>query len=155
MMGDFGFFWMTSDGILDADWQNLESLAEEFAESVERGDADASLVCRKRLLDYLDCLETAYGKLASILATRADYADRLEDRITLYLQAWELAVTNNDAPNITFISSSLAQVYLEEAGNFESANEWLLKLSDALAVHWDDFEHQEFLRLKKLLPAGE
>jgi hypothetical protein len=136
---------MTSDGISDSDWDILSALAREVVEGVDRPEDDKS--AEQRLLKFLDELEQKYGKRPSILATRADYIDDDRERATLLEEAYELARTMNDSLNRTLIASSLAQLFTEDIEDHKSGRRWVDELGDCLALHWDDGEHREYLRL--------
>lgn len=136
---------MTSDGVSDADWEVVSKLAREVVESVECTEDCQS--AEQRLLRFLDELEQKYGKRPSILATRADYVDGVRERVTLLEEAYELARAMNDSLNRTLSASSLAQLFIEEIEDHKSGRRWVDELGDCLALHWDDGEHREYLRL--------
>lgn len=142
---------MTSDGINDLHWAQVETLASEVAHHSGQGRSEQASDAQQRLLHYLDELEACYGRRGSILATRADYVDDLGKRLQILQEAHALAVATNDASNRTYISSSLAQILIEDAGDYRAGRQWLSELADSLAAYWDDFEHQEYLRLKEMI----
>ena len=60
---------MTSDGISDEDWSRIRELAVDVVNASASGNDDGE---GSRLLEALDVLERTYGRLPSIVATRAD-----------------------------------------------------------------------------------
>jgi hypothetical protein len=136
---------MTSDGISDSDWEVVSNLARDVVESVERPEEHEG--AERRLLMFLEELEQKYGKRPSILATRADYVEDVRERVTLLDEAYELATAMNDSLNCTLIASSLAQLFIEEMQDKKSGRIWVNELGECLALHWDDGEHREYLRL--------
>lgn len=138
---------MTSDGISTEDWNVVQDYAASIANAACADDAATSDKITEKLLRYLECLEAQYGKLPSILATRADYVNDLSQRVRLLEQAYEYAKQSTDRENLTLTASSLAQIYVEEAVNVSAAQKWLALLADALGNKWDDLEHQEFQKL--------
>lgn len=138
---------MTSDGINTEDWEVVQDYAAKIANAACADDAKTSDIITEKLLRYLECLEAKYGKLPSILATRADYVNDLTQRVKLLEQSYELAKQSDDRENLTLTASSLAQLYVEEAVDVSAAQKWLALLADALESKWDDLEYQEFQKL--------
>jgi hypothetical protein len=136
---------MKSDGISDSDWDILSDLARKVVESVDRPEDNKS--AEQRLLKFLDELEQKYGKRPSILATRAYYIDDDRERVLLLEEGYKLAAAMNDSFNRTLIASSLAQLFIEDMEDHKSGRIWVDELGDCLALHWDDGEHGEYLRL--------
>lgn len=138
---------MTSDGISTNDWEVVKEFAAEIANARCANDETTSDITAQKLLRYLDHLEAKYGKLSSILATRADYTSDLRQRVRLLQEAYELARISNDRENLTLTAAALAQLFVEEVGDVSSGEKWLASLADALGNKWDDMEHQEFKKL--------
>ena len=86
---------MTPDGITSADWDRVAELALELSRHV---DDEGSDEYRNRLLLYLDTLESKYGQLPSILATRADFwwDEQTATKEDLLIRAYQLAVERRD-----------------------------------------------------------
>jgi hypothetical protein len=142
---------MTTDGISTEDWDVVKDFAARIANAVCADDNANSQRLTEELSRYLERLETKYGKLPSIIATKADYTADLNQRVELLKQAYALAKQSDDKVNMTLTASSLAQLFVEEALDVPSAESWLALLSDALGDSWDDLEHQELLRLQREL----
>ena len=121
-------------------------LSEAIASSVCAGDHQSARATTRALLKELKTLETKYGSLPSILATRADYIRRISQRITLLERAWRQARKIEDKANLVFISSSLAEIFVEVVRSPEAGEKWLQRLGEALSVYWDDHEYQSFNR---------
>jgi hypothetical protein len=142
---------MTSDGISDSDWETVRNLSAKVAQAQCAGcDAESDSHARE-LLRYLAVLEAKYGATASILATRADYVDDRAERIRLLELAWNVAKERSDWANCVFTSSSLAVAYIEELGSISKGIKWLRVFEESLEHYWDDDEHNEMLRLRKLI----
>ena len=135
---------MTSDGISTEDWEVVHDYAVKIANAACADDHASSDILTMKLLRYLDSLESKYGKRASILATKADYESDQILRVSLLEQAHEIARHSGDRENLTFTSSSLARLYVEESVDIPAAQKWLALLADALGNKWDDLEYQEF-----------
>jgi hypothetical protein len=142
---------MTSDGIHEADWLPVRQIASKIVELISVGRAREAEAAKIEMLSCLDRLEARYGRRPSILATRADYCEEPEQRISLLKEAFALAKAAGDKSNCTGIASSLAQLLIEDAEKHDAGEEWLGVLADCLAEHWDDFEHNEYVRLKRAL----
>lgn len=113
----------TSDGIDARDWEVIGDLAAAVANRTG-SNFDASLD-RKRLLRALDKLEKKYGRLPSILSTRADYVDDPELSLSLLKEAYVTADERSDVKNKAFISSTLSELYLESFQRKDLARFWL------------------------------
>jgi hypothetical protein len=138
----------TSDGISSEDWDLLRELAVEVV-NAEPGEDEE--LCRRRLLDYLDGLESKYGPLPSILATRADYlVDDVPGRVTLLSRAYALAAEAGDARNQLHIASSLAAIYIEEVENAAEGGKWLARAKEHLGAG-TDVDRREYARVEKSL----
>ena len=133
----------TSDGIVTADWDVVHGLAVDVVNAADEEKAHHV----RRLLDYLDVLESKYGPLPSILATRADYLDAEDPaREELLLHAQSIAEANADATNQLYVAQSLAELYLERA-DLKRADHWLTRMRDCLAArNGDDFSEYERMR---------
>ena len=132
---------MTSDGIATQDWDRVHELALEVVNSSGEGDIGASDQASLRLNGLLDELQEKYGPLPSLLATRADYSDRFEDREYWYLAAYRQATERGDLKNLMLISESLASLYVEN-NRWEDAADWVGLLEQHL-VACPDSDHAE------------
>ena len=99
------------------------------------------------LLRHLDDLETKYGRAASILATRADYTSDPQRKVQLFEEAYQRAKTMEDKVNMTYVASSLAQVFIDDIEDLTLGEKWLAHLADSLGDSWDDYEHKEYKEL--------
>ena len=104
---------MTEDGIATEDWDRVHELALEIVNSSAEGEVPASDQASLRLVELLDEFQEKYGPLPSLLATRADYLVRFEDREYWYLAAYKQAAERGDARNLVSISESLTSLYAE------------------------------------------
>ena len=141
---------VTADGILSEEWEIVASISASIANNVvgsnneKIGDA---LV--KTLFCYLDFLELKYGKIASLLATRADYVDDVLKKESLLCRAYIDAEDKNDFRNKTFISSSLSELYVDEIADFNSGKRWLQIFEENLNSYYDEDEESLLCELKE------
>ena len=127
---------VTSDGIEGDDWEEIVTLSAAVANQASIG-LDSGLET-KRLMRALDKLEKKYGRLPSILSTRADYVDDADVSISLLKEAYVTADENSDVKNKVFISSSLAEMYLDTFENKQLASFWVETLKKDLEKYPDD-----------------
>ena len=109
----------TPDGISRGDWEMVHQCAVDIATAAD--DDVASQQSTRRLLQMLERLEHRYGPLPSILATRADYTEDASGRLALYQAAYDVASSREDARNLVWVASSLAELYAEELRDPTSA----------------------------------
>ena len=128
---------VTSDGISTDDWSLVHELALEVVNLSAAGDDAASNAASVRLLWLLDTLQEKYGPLPSLLATRADYVDRPEDREYLLLKAYEQARLISDWKNLVSIAESLASFYIEHRSDYRNGAHWLGALEENLKSFHD------------------
>jgi hypothetical protein len=149
---------MTPDGISTEDWDRVHELALDVVNTSAEGDEKASARASDRLRGVLDELQEKYGPLPSLLATRADYVDRGEDREYWLLAAYDQAQQRQDAKNLVWIAESLASLYLEERSDREKGTEWLTALERHLQTFHDAYEAKQASRLREILerrqPSG-
>ena len=138
----------TSDGINKEDWKEIEELAEEI---VSADDEHLAKKYTEDIIAKLNNLQTKYGDLPSILSTKADYIDNISKALILFKKAYEVAQSMDDKKNLTFISSSLAQKYIEELEDNKCGKIWLDELRINLNNYYDDYEFEEYIRLSKFL----
>jgi hypothetical protein len=90
--------------------------------------------------------------LPSLLATRADYLDRLEDREYWYLAAYKQAAERGDAKNLVSISESLASLYAENL-HWKEAADWVGLLEQHLIVCPDSYDAEQAVCIRRLLAS--
>ncbi|CEI78109.1 hypothetical protein F8135_23735 [Pseudomonas aeruginosa] len=129
----------TSDGITDSDWESIIISAEEIAELTGR-EIDARFA-QKKILSQLDRLEKKYGRLPTILSTKADYIDSTDERLSLLKEAYITADEIQDKKNKVFISGSIIEIYLELPEKKSFAQYWLEKFESDLK----DYPKDEYL----------
>lgn len=139
---------MTSDGISTRDWNRVRALATKVANTAEDSPAEVRLT--KQLHELIDNLATKYGELPSLLATKADYLEDASERLKLLSRAYRVAERRADKPNLTFVSSSIAQLCIEELRDLRQGGAWLRKLEEHLGQWWDDSEAKELVRLGRI-----
>lgn len=140
----------TSDGISSEDWDVVHDLALEAVDASVTAAGETSLV-HTRLLEWLDHLETKYGRLVSILATRADYlAENDPRRESLLLEAYRLAERDGDVSNLVELSHSLTEYYLSW-GHADQAAAWFHRFESYVATSPDAFLKAESRRFRDRL----
>lgn len=127
----------TSDGISEEDWSKVELLAEEIVD-VSAQDADSKFLENKLLL-FLGELEAKYGRLPSIVATEADYVNDRSMELRLLKEAYSASIEVGDSKNIAYISSSLAEFYLENTNEKDKAVFWISIFSESLSEYNDSY----------------
>ncbi|MDH1262926.1 hypothetical protein [Pseudomonas sp. GD03944] len=126
----------TTDGVQDDDWEEVMSLAAAVADQTSM-NLDARLD-KKRLLRTLDKLEQKYGRLPSILSTRADYIDDVNVSLSLLKEAYVSADETFDLKNKVIISSSIAEIYTDEPNKKPRAAFWVETLKMNLREYSND-----------------
>ncbi len=126
----------TSDGITDADWDVLKDIAWEMFHALQQ-DCDDSLL-RQRLFVTLDRFERKYGRLPSLLITRADFTedDDLPER--LLKEAFVTAEELGDVEGQVSAIDSLARHYLSINREASLINFWLDRMEKLLEDLDDD-----------------
>ena len=145
----------TTDGISSEEWDRVTELAFEIWRHINDAEVETR---RLELFAYLDALETKYGPLPRILATRADFSSSgdMDHQEELLVRAYALAVERGDRLNALVIAHSLADMYLGELGRPLEGGRWLACLGTHL---YDDPEdpwwQEEYDRLKKIAKTLE
>ena len=140
----------TTDGIQDNDWEEVMSLAAAVANQTGLS-LDAGLE-RKRLMRALDKLEQKYGRLPSILSTRADYVDDANISLSLLKEAYVTADEASDLKNKVIISSSIAEIYLDSFDNKSRADFWIKTLKRDLEKYSsDEYFNELYIELAQRL----
>jgi hypothetical protein len=146
---------MTPDGIATEDWARVHELSLDVVNASSRDDYKDLEQARKQLQVLLDQLQDRYGPLPSLLATRADYVEDSARREYWLLLAFAEAERLGDKKNLTLISHSLADYYLEHAPDERQATFWLDRLENCLKDHFEAFEAKELARLRSRLETRE
>jgi hypothetical protein len=139
----------TSDGVTDADWDVIMTLAENVVHQTGL-DLDPSLA-KKRISLALNKLENKYGRLPSILSTKADYVDDFGERLSLLKEGYVTADEILDIKNKVFISSSIAELYIE-VKNKQLAKYWIAKMkADLEGFPGDEYFQNLYLELQEMV----
>lgn len=141
---------MTSDGVSTRDWRRVRALATRIANAPDDSDQESRLVGAMCVL--IDSLTERYGERPSLLATKADYLEAAPERLRLLLRAYRLAEQRGDEPNLTLISSSIAQLLcIEELADFRKGRAWIGRLQKHMSAWGDESEAKELDRLRRIL----
>lgn len=141
----------TSEGIPRNEWMLVEDLADKVLDANLSGDLVIELKYKEQMINLLDKLQTKYGELPSIYATKADYIDDIQQEVVLLKKGFDIANNLNDKKNRTLISGSLAQRYIEELRDKANGIIWINKIEDCLKEYYDKDEAEQCSELKKLL----
>ncbi len=133
------------------DWEKVTTLACNFANAVEEHNEKLSCRYRNRIHKLLNNLMEKYGELPSLLATKADYTENIREKLPLLRKSYSLALKAKDHPNLTWVSSSIAEIYIDELKNLRSGRHWVSLLEKHLQFHSDDEEKNHLQKLKKQL----
>jgi hypothetical protein len=136
-------------------WRKLTQAAEEYCAAVESENLQGAERERKQILRLLNAVERTFGRVPSVLATRADYVRPTSLKERLLLEAFAEAKRLKDAKNVTLISASLAQLYLEEVGDMVLGRKWVDALGKALVDYPDSTESATYLELKAELDGKQ
>lgn len=145
----------TTDGISSDEWDRVTELAFEIWHHIDDAEEETR---RLQLFAYLDALETKYGPLPSILATRADFssAGDIGNQEELLVRAYALAVERGDRFNALVIAHSLADMYLWELGKPLEGGTWLACFGTLLRHDPEDpWWQEEYDRLKEIAKTLE
>ena len=118
---------MTSDGITKSDWDKLRALAAQLANAACADDKVLYNRYREDLLEYLNQLKAKYGDLPSIIATQADYTNRVREKKRLLKRALRRAEEIDDLKNQILIAESLEEFHKEEVLDRAEAAAWRRK----------------------------
>lgn len=142
---------MTSDGIANADWQRVAERAHAVIEASTIHDETLVQHRTQELFDVLDELEEQYGRLPSLTATRADFTDDCPEKLRLLRQAYDDATTRGDGTNLLYISTSLAEHFMDDdSPDRDRGQEWL----DAMHMHLafgGESDHAIYAELRRRL----
>ena len=122
----------TSDGINDDDWDQIHHDAAAIVEA-SSGGLDTSLLT-SRLMDQLSYLEEKYGRLPSLLATRADFIEDETLTRALLKEAYITALELEDDINAKEICLSIFESYRELDSDHPLGSFW----AELLRSHLED-----------------
>jgi len=136
---------MTQDGISTEEWDRVHAVAVDI---VNASAIDDDVLCAhhtERILDLLDELEAAYGRIPSILDTRADYTSDPIVAIALYEEA--LAASENQKLS-SLILPSLIRLKIQERHDESSISDRLVELGRMIDTDRNSFELDDLLELQ-------
>jgi hypothetical protein len=135
---------MTPDGISTEEWDRVHAAAVDIVNASAIEDEFLCAHHTQRLLDILDELEVTYGRIPSILDTRADYTDDPSVAIALYEEA--LAATED--PELTSLTlPSLIRLKIQEYHDESSISRRIVQL-EQLTDQEKGFELEELQELQ-------
>lgn len=134
---------MTPDGISAEDWEKVFQVARSLTNALLREEVDLVLNCQSQLGEVLDELESRYGRLPSILATRADFSECPEEAMLLLQEALQIAT---DQLSIRLALQSLVSLQLTAGCRRESIAENFVWLGEVTGDQEGEREELEELR---------
>jgi hypothetical protein len=135
---------VTTDGITTDDWARVKACAVELLHAL---DSDQEVECRFHLLQCLNELETKYGALPSLVATRADFIEESNKNEAFLLRAYALARALGDRGSALQVAHSLASLYIDDLTKCIEASRWLLRLNKHIIEQQDEEYARELERL--------
>lgn len=136
---------MTRDGISTEEWDRVHAVAVDIVNASAIEDEVLCAHHTERLFDILDGLEAIYGRVPSILDTRADYTDDPTVAIALY----EEALSVSEEPDLTsLVLPSLIRLKIQERHPESSISVLLLRLIRLTNTDVSSFERDELRELQ-------
>ncbi len=143
----------TSDGISGFDWDKIRGMSADVANAAICDDQGALRKARSEILSAIKQFIVKYGEKPSLLATKADYVEDLNDRIPLLEKAYEISCDTCDVRNKTYISQSLAELYIDDMKDMQKGAFWVKNLAESLASYSEPYEAEEYIRLSSALKS--
>lgn len=136
---------MTPDGISTEDWDNVFEAGAAITHASGMEDEVLREHYQMRLFDLLDELEAKYGRLPSILATRADFSDDPKEAIPLLQEALSIA-TDDLSQRLTL--QSLLHLLIENGGQTEIIAQYMTRLTELTPQEGDKSDRDELSSLQ-------
>lgn len=136
---------MTPDGIRTEDWDRVHAAACEI---VNASSMDDPVLCEHHtvlLFETLDELERHYGRIPSILATRADFTDDPQVAILLLEEA---LLASSDPISSRLALQSLVRLMIDEQFDEASVEARLADLDNFTDADADPSDLEEALGLR-------
>ena len=131
---------MTPDGISTGDWDRVHEAVADVVNASAADDDVLSCHHTERLFSILDELESIYGRIPSVLATRADFTDDPTVAIALHEEALAVA---RDPVSLRLSLQSMIRLKIDERHDESSITDRLLQLEtltdrDQDGTDWDE-----------------
>ncbi len=133
------------------EWERIKEAARHVVNATFAEDEILRASKLIDLLDVLDELQTKYGTHPVLLETEADFISDENERVTLYLQAVELANTHH-FPSLS-IRLSLAGLFVD-LERFAEANAQLLACENELPDA-DESEGETWVELRGIVQEAK
>jgi len=137
---------MTPDGISDDDWHRVHHAACDIVNASAAGDEVLCEHHHERLFEIIGELETVYGRLPSLLATRADFMDDDASAIPLLQEA---LVACEDPVSEQLTLDSLIGRMINQHFPDEIIQTHLTRLESIITSNGDDGDQAKLAELKK------
>lgn len=137
---------MTPDGLSTEDWDRVHETALEI---VHASSMDDEILCShhtEHMFEILDELETRYGRIPSVLATRADYIDDPLMAIALHEEVLLIAT---DPLSRRFSLQSLIRLMIDLCYEGSSIQVLLDELERVTDLDAESFDADEFRELQE------
>ncbi len=136
---------MTPDGITTADWVRVEEAASQIVNASLMDDEILGAHHKSALFQLLDELEGRYGRVPSILSTRADFSDDPREAIPLLEEALALST---DHISTRLALQSLVSLMIEEDHDDAAVEARLSELDELSDDQADPDDFEEALDLR-------
>jgi len=136
---------MTPDGISEDDWDRVHQAACDIVNASAAGDEALCEHHHERLFEIIGELEAVYGRLPSLLATRADFMDDDAAAIPLLQEA---LVACEDGISEQLTLDSLIGRMIDQHFPDEIIQKHLTRLEALVVTHGDHLPPQAIEELK-------
>lgn len=133
---------MTSDGIKNSEWDMVKEYVAEICSLSAENKSD--FFAKKKLFVLLEKLENQYGRLPSIISTRADYTEDVYQSLALNKEAYTTACEISDEKNMSLISGEITEIYLDELNELKTGTFWLSIFENCLSKYSDEYLNELF-----------
>lgn len=136
---------MTPDGISDDDWHRVHHAACDIVNASAAGDEALSEHHHERLFEIIGELEALYGRLPSLLGTRADFMD--DDSAAIPLLQEALVACEDPLSEQLTLESLIARMINQHYPDVIIQNH-LNRLETLITHDGDDTDQEKLAELK-------
>lgn len=136
---------MTPDGISNDDWHRVHHAACDIVNASAAGDEVLSDHHHERLFEIIGELEVVYGRLPSLLATRADFMD--DDAAAIPLLEEALVACEDEVSERLTLDSLIGRM-IDQHFPDEMIQKHLTRLESLVETHGDETDREELAELK-------
>lgn len=136
---------MTPDGISDDDWQRVQEIAFDIFNAITAGDEALSEHHHERLFEVIGELEAVYGRLPSLIGTRADFMN--DDAAAIPLLQEALAACEEPYSEIFTLDSLISRMISQHFPD-EIIQTHLTRMETLIEIHGDDEDRRKLEEMK-------